>query len=311
MTVGAEGKPVSPGAKRSGVVAIAGSPNVGKSTLMNHLLGQKISIVSPKAQTTRQQVFGILSGEGFQALFIDTPGVIQPRDRMQKMMIQTSFKAVSGADVVIFILDAAESRGLHLDPELEGRLRGLKVPCILALNKIDLIPRDRLLPLIAECDGTGLFAEIIPVSALTGDGTGRLLDLVVRRLPVGEFMYSEEQIATQPMRFFAAELIREAIFEQFRQELPYAAAVQVEEYQERPGNKAYIRAVIFVEREGQKAILIGRGGEQLKRLGREARTRIEELSGSSIYLDLWVKVKENWRKNDSFLKMVGYTPDKL
>ncbi len=311
MTAGAEDKPAGQGVQRSGVVAIAGRPNVGKSTLMNFLLGQKISIVSHKAQTTRQQVFGILSGEGFQAIFIDTPGVIQPRDRMQRMMIQTSFKAVSGADVVIFILDASESRSPHLDPELEGRLRGLKVPCILALNKIDLVLKDRLLPLIAECDATGLFEEIVPVSALTGDGTGRLLDLVVSRLPVGEFMYSEEQIATQPMRFFAAELIREAIFEQFRQELPYATAVQVEQYQERPGNKAYIQAVIFVEREGQKAILIGKGGEQLKRLGREARTRIEELSGSSVYLDLWVKVKENWRKNDSFLKMVGYTPDNL
>jgi len=294
--------------KRSGVVAIAGKPNVGKSTLMNNLLGQKISIVSSKAQTTRQQVFGIMSGPGYQALFIDTPGVIQPRDRMQKMMIQTSFKAVSGADIVIYILDASQNDA-SLEQELGGRLRSLKIPLILALNKIDLIEKERLLPLIAGYAKENLFEEIVPVSALGGDGLEELLAQVVKRLPAGDFMYSEEQIATQPMRFFAAELIRETIFEQLRQELPYAAAVMVEEYQERPGNKAYIKAVIYVEREGQKAILIGRGGEQLKKLGREARVKIEELAGSSVYLDLWVKVRENWRKNDSFLKMVGYTPD--
>lgn len=289
-------------------MAIAGRPNVGKSTLMNNLLGQKISIVSAKAQTTRQQVFGIMSGPGYQVLFIDTPGVIQPRDRMQKMMIQTSFKAVSGADVVIYILDASQYDS-SLEQELGGRLRSLKTPLILALNKIDLIEKERLLPLIDGYAKENLFEEIVPVSALVGDGLEELLAQVVKRLPAGDFMYSEEQIATQPMRFFAAELIRETIFEHLRQELPYAAAVMVEEYQERPGNKAYIKAVIYVERDGQKAILIGRGGEQLKKLGREARVKIEELSGASVYLDLWVKVRENWRKNDSFLKMVGYTPD--
>lgn len=295
-------------APHSGVAAIAGRPNVGKSTLMNRLLGQKISIVSPKAQTTRQQVLGILSGDGFQVVFIDTPGVIEPRDRLQRMMVQAGFKAVSGADVVVLIVEATEPES-RFDLDLVRRIEAIRAPRLLAINKIDLVEKEKLLPLIARYSECGLFKAIVPVSALDGDGLDDLLSELVKQLPRSDFLYSTEQIATQPMRFFAAELIRETIFEQLRQELPYATAVQIEQYSERPGDTAYIKAVIFVERKSQKGIIIGRGGEQLKKIGREARMKIEELAGSGVYLDLWVKVKDNWRKNESFLKMIGYTPE--
>jgi GTP-binding protein Era len=291
--------------KRSGVVAITGRPNVGKSTLLNNLLGQKLSIVSSKAQTTRQQILGILTRENSQIVFIDTPGFIEPHDRLQEFMIQASFKAVSGADLVILITEARE-RDTLADSILLDRLSKVDVPRIVAINKIDLVPKETLLPLMDEFRKTGLFEAIVPISAILGDGLDRLIAEIETRLAPGEFHYSEDQIATQPLRFFAAELIRETLYELLHDELPYATTVQVEEYKERPGKKVYIRALVYTERESQKKIIIGSQGAQLKKIGQVARRKIEEFIDNEVYLDLWVKVKEKWRKNKSFLNIAGY-----
>ena len=294
-----------PGPK-SGIVAIAGAPNVGKSMLLNNLLGQKISIVSHKAQTTRQQVLGILTREDCQIVFLDTPGVIQPRDKLQEFMTRASFKAVSGADLVIVMVEATE-QGITADRQLFERISRVDVPCLLAINKIDLVKKPALLPLIAEYADTGLFEEILPVSALKGEGLSELLNAVVERLPEGPFLYSEDQLATQPIRFFAAELVRETLYEFLHDELPYATTVVVEDFKERERNKIYIRAIIYAERESQKKIIIGRKGEQLKRIGRTARAKIEDFLESGVYLDLWVKVRQKWRKNGFFLNTAGYS----
>lgn len=291
--------------RKSGVVAIAGLPNVGKSTLLNTLLGQKISIVSRKAQTTRQQVLGILTGEDYQIVFLDTPGVIQPRDKLQEFMTRASFKAVSGADLVIVIVEATEPDSMA-DQQLLERISRVDVPRFLAINKVDLVKKPALLPLIAEYADTGLFEEILPISALKGEGLDELLGAVVKRLPEGPFLYSEDQLATQPIRFFAAELIRETLYEFLHDELPYATTVLVEDFKERGGNRIYIRAIIYAERDSQKKIIIGRKGEQLKRIGKAARVKIEGFVESGVYLDLWVKVRQKWRKNGFFLNTAGY-----
>ena len=280
---------------------------MGKSTLLNRLLGQKISIVSHKAQTTRQQVLGILTGDNWQIVFIDTPGVMQPHDRLQEYMLQASFRAVSGADMVLVITEAKVGDTLEYQPLLE-RLRSVDVPRLLLINKIDLIDKPRLLPLIAEFDRTGLFEAILPVSALRGEGLEALVSEIICRLPASPFLYSEDQIATQPMRFFAAELVRETLFEMLHDELPYSSTVVVEEYKERPKNKIFIRTLIYVERESQKKIIIGRSGEQLKRIGLAARRKIEELTDTGIYLELLVKVRANWRRDSLFLKQAGFDP---
>jgi GTP-binding protein Era len=296
--------------RRSGIVAIAGRPNVGKSTLLNQLLGQKISIVSHKAQTTRQQVLGILTGEAWQIVFIDTPGVMEPHDSLQEYMLQASFRAVSGADMVLMITEA-NVRDVLEEQALLERLRGVDVPRLLLINKIDLIDKSRLLPLIAKFHATGLFDSILPVSALTGDGLTELTREIVSRLPESPFLYSEDQLATQPMRFFAAELVRETLYEMLHDELPYASTVIVDEYKERPKNKIFVRTLIYVERESQKKIIIGRKGDQLKRIGQAARLKIEEFTGNGVYLELWVKVREKWRKDSLFLKQAGFDPQAI
>jgi len=281
---------------RSGVVAIAGRTNVGKSTLLNRILGQKLSIVSPKAQTTRQRVLGILTRPGFQAVFADTPGIIQPGNVLQEHMIQASFRAVSGADLSLLIIEATQP-GHPDDKLLLKRLSLFKGPRILAINKIDLVSKKILLPQISEYDSSGLFVGIIPVSALQGDGVDTLVKEIAAHLPEGPVLYAEDQIAVQPLRFFASELLRETLYELLHEELPYATAVKVDEYKERPGQKTYIRALIYAERSSQKAIIIGRRGEMLKRIGKIARVKIEEFLGEKVYLELWVKVKGKWKKN--------------
>ncbi|MEA2062659.1 MAG: GTPase Era [Gemmatimonadota bacterium] len=294
-----------------GVVALLGRPNVGKSTLLNRILEQKISIVSHKAQTTRQRVLGIFSRPGFQAVFADTPGIMQPHNKLQEYMVQASMRAVSGADLSLVIVDAT-GQSHPEDKSLFERLATLRGRRLLAINKIDLVEqKNLLLPRIAEYSAAGLFEEIIPVSALTGQGVDLLLDKIAANLPQGQFLYDEQQIAVQPLRFFAAELIRETLYEMLHEELPYATAVGIEEYREHSekGRKTYIQALIYAERDSQKAIIIGRAGSMLKRIGRAARVKIEEMAGEPVYLELRVKVMEKWRANQSFLRMVGYTKD--
>ncbi len=297
-------------ATHSGVVALVGKPNVGKSTLLNAMLGQKISIVSRKAQTTRQQVLGILSREDWQVAFIDTPGVMEPKDRLQEFMVKSSFKAVSGADLAVVMADARRGGEEEFD-ELLGRLARMDVPRVLAINKMDLVEKTSLLPLIRRFSDSGLFEAIVPVSALHGQGVNELLGEISSRLPAGPFLYDPEQIATQPMRFFAAELVRETIFEQTRDELPYATTVAVDEYKERAAGKVYIRALIYVERESQKKIIIGRKGALLKLIGRESRQKIEEFTGTGVFLELWVKVREKWRRDQPFLHESGFGKNQI
>lgn len=290
---------------KSGIVAIAGRPNVGKSTLMNSMLGQKLSIVSAKAQTTRQRINGILTGEDFQIVFTDTPGIINPGNLLQESMIECSYRAMSGADAVMLVIDA-DQQDHPEDKVLIDWLKDLRLPSILVINKIDLVKKADLLPKIEEYSDFNIFQSVNPVCALTGDGNAGLLKELKNILPCGSPYYDKDQIAVAPMRFFAAELIRETIFETLYDEIPYTTTVQVEEYKEHRRKKTFIRAVIYTERDSQKAIIIGKNGQQLKKIGAASRLKIEEMSGEAVFLDLWVKVREKWRKNAAFLKEAGY-----
>jgi GTP-binding protein Era len=292
---------------RVGYVAILGRPNVGKSTLMNALLGQKLSIVSPKPQTTRHRILGILSGETFQIVFFDTPGLLDPRYKLQEVMLKSAERAAQDADEVLFMIEALPESH-ELDFQWLERLKILDKPSILAINKIDLVPKDQLLPLIDECHRRYQFREIVPISALKQDGIDILRDVLVRYLPEGSPLYPEDMLTDQPERFFVAEIIREKIFQRYGEEIPYSATVVIDEFKERPGAKDYIRASIYVEKPGQRKILIGKGGEALKRIGREAREEIEAFLGRPVFLELWIGVKEKWRQKESLLRQFGYQP---
>ena len=288
----------------SGHVVIAGKPNVGKSTLFNALIGERLSIVSPKPQTTRNNILGILTGPKSQMLFLDTPGLLDPRYRLQEVMHKQIQEALESADVLLGIVDAADFERTF-DPDVQKAFRALEVPRIIAINKTDLSSPDRVehyRTLIREALPT---EEVLPVSAVGGNNLPNLLSLLEKNLPLGPQFYPEDMLTEQPERFFVAELIREEIFSQLRQEVPYAIAVKIEAFHEdRP--KAYIQANIVVERNSQKGIVIGKGGKTLKAIGKNARVKIENFLGRSVYLDLHVKVYENWRKKDATLRGLGY-----
>jgi GTP-binding protein Era len=286
---------------KSGYVSIIGKPNVGKSTLLNRLLGQKLSIVTSKPQTTRNRILGILTEGEYQCYFIDTPGMIQPGYELQQLMVEQIKHAIRDADIIILIIDPW-CRPAELVDEL---LKSTEKTKICTINKIDLIAKSKLLQIIDEIREYG-FEEIIPISALEGDGIDDLKATIFRHLPEGPFLYPAENISDSPERFFVAELIREKVFELFKKEIPYATCVFIEEFKERDKGKDYIRATIYTERNSQKGILIGNKGEALKRVGAEARKEIENFLGREVYLELWVKVKEKWRKDKKFLKEIGY-----
>ena len=290
-----------PEGHRSGYVALVGKPNVGKSTLMNALLGQKLSIVTKKPQTTRHRVLGILSGDNYQAIFLDTPGIIQPRYKLQESMMHAVTGAIHDADVLLFLADASRDRPDTFSLERIGNR-----PALLLLNKIDLIPQEEALPLVETYTALRAFEEIIPISALKGFNLDVLLRETVARLPLGPPFYPRDIISEQPERFFIAEIIREKIFETFRQEVPYSVQVNIVNYEERPPEKDLIHAEIVVERDSQKGILIGKGGSALKKIGTRARKDIEAFVGASVYLDLHVKVRQDWRNQDTFLRSYGY-----
>ena len=290
---------------RSGYVAIIGKPNVGKSTLLNSFLGEKLSIVTPKAQTTRNRITGILTGENYQIVFLDTPGIFEPTYGLQRHMVQNALKAASEADLLLLMVEASDPPN-ELEKEILGRIKNIKKDSILVLNKVDRVQKDSLLPLIAAYHDQFGFEEIVPISALTGDGVSRLLGVIVQHLPAGGIYYPEDQISDLPERFFIAEIIREKVFLKTQQEIPYSTTVQVDEVKERKGGKIYVRATVYVERESQKAIVIGDNGSMLKNIGRLAREEIERWLGASVYLDLWVAVKRDWREKESDLREFGY-----
>lgn len=287
---------------KAGYVTIIGKPNVGKSTLLNRLLKTKISAVTPKPQTTRNRILGILTEGEHQACFLDTPGIIHPGYELQEQMVKQIRNAIADADVLILMVDPWFKDDRIYRPFLDV---APNIPRLTVINKIDLVAPKELLPLISRLSQTAA-GEIIPVSALKGTGTEDLKQAIFARLPEGDFIYPEEDVSDAPERFFAADLIREKIFETFHEEVPYATCVVIDEFKEREKGKDYIRAVIYVERPSQKAILIGKGGAALKVIGERARREIETFLGRKVYLELWVKVREKWRKDKKFLKELGY-----
>jgi GTPase len=283
---------------RAGIVTVAGKPNVGKSTLLNRIVGQKLSITSSKPQSTRDRVVGIFTDDESQMVILDTPGLLNPKYPLQEAMRSTAVRALDEADVIIYLADATEG---HPPPlaEAAGLTTPPTAPVVVALNKSDALNPARRDELLSDDD-------VVLVSALTGDGIPGLMAHVAQYLPESPFLYPEEDISTQPVRFFVAELVRETVLEQLHDEVPYSVAVQVEEYRE-DRSPLYIRAVIYVERDSQKAIIIGSKGAQIRRLGEAARKKIETfVGGQQVYLDLWVKVLANWRKNPGSLSRFGY-----
>jgi GTP-binding protein Era len=293
---------------KSGFVAIVGKPNAGKSTLLNSFLGQKLSIVTPKAQTTRNKITGILTGKNYQIVFFDTPGIFEPSYKLQKYMVNNAVKSASSADLILLMIDAL-SKPDDSEKNVIKIIKEMKKKTVLVLNKVDKIPdKGLLLPLIAEYNSLYGFNEIVPISALRGDGVSKLLDIILQSLSDGGMYYPEDEISDMPERFFVAEIIREKLFMQTQEEIPYSTTVQTDEMKTREDGKMYIRATIYVERDSQKGIIIGNKGSMLKKIGQEARESIERWLDAPVYLDLWVSVKSDWRDKDSNLREFGYNP---
>lgn len=291
---------------KSGFVSIVGRPNVGKSTLLNHLLGQKIAITTNKPQTTRNRILGIHTLEDAQILFLDTPGIHQGRGRLNRFMVDQALSACSDVDLILFLVEATSRPGGG-DEFIMDVLRRSKTPVILVINKIDLVPRERLLPLIASYAELFDFAEVFPVSAAKGDGTDALVKRICELLPEGRPYYPEDMITDLPERFIAAEMVREQILNQTKDEIPYGVAVEVESFEEKPEKDLIvIGAVIHVERDSHKRIIVGRQGSRLRAIGQSARLEIEKLVGSKVYLELFVHVQKNWTESAHQLKRFGY-----
>ncbi len=298
-------KPKTENGFKCGHVALIGLPNVGKSTLLNRLVGEKLAITSPKPQTTRHRLLGIANRPGAQLLYLDTPGVLEPKGPLIQGLVQAALSALAAADVVVWLVEPRlpDPRDRVLLPHLQQ----LPQPLVVAINKIDLIVKPKLLPLMAAYHQLFPGAPVVPVSALLGDGLPELEAEIIKLLPTAPPFYREDQVTEQSERFLAGELIRERLFHHLGEEIPYAVAVAIEEFDEsRRPDLVSIRAVIFVERPSQKGIVIGKKGHLLKTVGQEARGEIESLLGCRVYLELWVKVWKNWRKDPKALRLLGY-----
>jgi len=281
--------------RRCGFVAIVGAPNAGKSTLVNRLVGSKVSIVSPKVQTTRTRVLGIaiIAQEGAQAIFIDTPGIFKPKQRLERAMVRAAWSGATDADMVALVVDARKG----LDAEVEdivGRLKGAGRRAVLVLNKIDLVKREQLLGLAQALHQTGIFDDVFMVSAEKGDGTEDFLTYCGRTLPEGPWHFPEDQLSDMPQRMLAAEITREQLFNRLHQELPYAALVESDRWEERDDGSCRIDQTIYVRRDSQKGIVLGKGGAQIKAIGAAARQELERLLERPVHLFLFVKVREDW-----------------
>ncbi len=321
---------------RSGTIALVGRPNVGKSTLLNSILQEKIAITSPTPQTTRHRILGVRTLPQAQLILLDTPGIHKPKYRLNHRMVQVAWESVQGADLVLFLVEATAPPGAGDRFILEG-IKKARLPVILVINKMDLIKKAELLPLMDQYRKEHDFAEIIPISALTGDNVDHLIECLVKYLPEGGPLYSADTLTDQSLRVLASEIVREKILHKTREEIPYSVAVVIEEFREGshqalpeaavgpggiggataphgpPDRKnesgkglTVIKAVILVERDSQKGIVIGEGGRMLKEVGQEARAELETLLGRKVYLELWVKVKEHWRQDERVLKELGY-----
>jgi len=301
---------------RSGFVAVIGKPNVGKSTLINAWLGEKIAIVSPKPQTTRNRLRGILTRPDAQIVFVDTPGIHQPRHKLGEFMVETATKSIPDADVVLFLVDVSEMPTAEDEQIAQLIEEQGQAPVVLVLNKADLLPPEKvqrysdayfkLVKLDAWVECEAYRNQWMMISATRGDNRDKLLDMVVARLPEGPRYYPPDQLTDQTMRFIVAELVREQVLRFVHQEVPHAVAVVVEEWKQRREDLTYIGATVFVEKDSQKGIIIGEGGRMLKRIGRAAREEIERLVGNRVYLELWVKVRAKWRRDEQELRRLGY-----
>ncbi|THF75647.1 GTPase Era [Cohnella fermenti] len=293
---------------KSGFVAIVGRPNVGKSTLMNQVIGQKIAIMSDKPQTTRNKIHGVYTTDEMQIVFLDTPGIHKPNSKLGDYMVKSAEGALSEVDAVLFLTDVSEELGGG-DRYIIEQLKKIQTPVFLVLNKIDKVHPEALLPVIEKYAKLHSFAEVIPVSALRGNNVTTLLDQLGRYLEAGPMYYPADQITDHPEQFVCAELIREKILQLTREEIPHSIAVEIESMGKGDKGIVNIGAVIYVERSSQKGIVIGKQGAMLKQVGKLAREDMERLLGSKIFLELWVKVKEDWRNRDSVLKSLGFRHD--
>ncbi|ROR03124.1 GTPase Era [Desulfosoma caldarium] len=292
---------------KSGFVALVGAPNVGKSTLMNQILKQKIAITCPKPQTTRNRIVGIYNTDRCQMIFVDTPGIHRARDTFNKILVKTALATLNDVDAVTFMVDVT-ARGMDLDRFVLQSMEKITTPVVLVLNKVDLLKdKAALLPLIDRYTGLRSFEAVVPLSALTGDGVPQLLAELEKRLPEGPRYYPDDAVTDQPERFLVAEIVREKVFHLTEEEIPYATAVTVDVFREQADkNLLRIEATIHVERNSQKGIVIGKGGARLKEIGRQAREDIERLLGCRVYLGLYVRVQKNWRRDPRVLREFGY-----
>jgi GTPase len=292
---------------RAGYVALIGRPNVGKSTLLNRLLDHKLSIVTAAPQTTRQRILGILTRPGYQIVMFDTPGILEPRYELQRRMVAQARAAMADADVIAVLLAARtplRDRELELLDEILARAAGR--PVVAVVNKIDRIAKLELLPILATIGSREGLAETVPISALTGDGVELLESRLAAHLPESPAFYPPDVLSNQPERFFVAEIVREKVFRHYREEVPYATAVEITAFDEEPERKkVHIRAEVIVERASQKGILIGQRGLALKQVGQEARQDIETLLGRPVYLELEVRVRREWRRDEKYLEQLG------
>jgi GTP-binding protein Era len=290
---------------KSGFVSVIGRPNVGKSTLVNSLIGQKVAIMSDKPQTTRNRILCVLTTEDAQIIFIDTPGIHKPKHKLGEYMVDTATKTLREVDVILFVVDATASLGAG-EQFIMNNLSSVKTPVILVVNKIDQVDKRNLLPMMQKYTESFNFTAVVPISALEQTNLKDLVGEVKKYLEPGPQYYPEDMVTDQPERLIIAELIREKALHLTREEIPHAIAVEIEEIKTRNNDDLYIRAVIYVERDSQKGIVIGAKGQLLKEIGQQARLDIENLLGSKAYLDLWVKVKKDWRNREGILKNLGF-----
>lgn len=293
---------------KSGFAAIIGRPNVGKSTFLNHVIGQKIAIMSDKPQTTRNKIQGVLTQDDAQIIFIDTPGIHKPKHRLGDFMVKVAENTLNEVDLILFMINAKEGYGKG-DQYIIDLLKKTHTPVFLVINKVDLVHPDDLLPLIDTYKDKHDFTEIVPISALEGKNVARLLDQIKTYLPEGPQYYPSDQVTDHPERFIITELIREKALHLTREEVPHSIAVVLENMEKKKSDTIYVQAAIVTERPTQKGILIGKQGSMLKKIGQKAREDIEALLGSKVYLELWVKVKKDWRNKQSQLYEYGFRDD--
>lgn len=291
---------------KSGFIALVGRPNVGKSTLLNVLVGEKVAIVSTKPQTTRSRITGIKTTENAQLIFLDAPGMARPRSALNRHMAQIARESYQQVDLILLVTDASGTDPLANDEFILQQLKGVKTPIFLVINKIDLIDHRQILPLIEAYQQRFSFAEYVPVSALKADNIDALLRATVQYLPEGPRYFPSDQLTDQPERFLIAELIREQIFTQTEQEVPYQTAVMVEHMEDTDKGILHVEATIYVERDSQKGIVIGKRGNRLKHIGQVARQEIERRLNTRVYLALWVKVRKDWSENEQLIRDMGY-----